>query len=78
MDVPLRTILYADVIALLAGSREELQNKLQKWQKVLADNGLWLNVKKAMFFSSECTESIVDGLGEVIERYSTSGTWGVI
>nr|CDJ94281.1 endonuclease-reverse transcriptase HmRTE-e01 [Haemonchus contortus] len=33
MDGPLKTILYADDIALLAESKEKLQDKLQKWQK---------------------------------------------
>nr|CDJ95005.1 endonuclease-reverse transcriptase [Haemonchus contortus] len=33
MDGPLKTILYADDISLIAESKEELQNKLQKWQE---------------------------------------------
>uniref|UniRef100_A0A7I4YJN9 Reverse transcriptase domain-containing protein n=1 Tax=Haemonchus contortus TaxID=6289 RepID=A0A7I4YJN9_HAECO len=38
-------------------------------QKVLAENGLLLNVKKTKFLSSEeSTESIVDGRGDVIEN----------
>uniref|UniRef100_A0A0N4WHC3 Reverse transcriptase domain-containing protein n=1 Tax=Haemonchus placei TaxID=6290 RepID=A0A0N4WHC3_HAEPC len=36
----LKAILYADDIALLAESREELQNKLQKWQETLTDNDI--------------------------------------
>ncbi|VDP24977.1 unnamed protein product [Heligmosomoides polygyrus] len=50
---PLRTILYAKHIALLADSREELEEKVQLWQVALADNGLRLNVKKTKFISSE-------------------------
>uniref|UniRef100_A0A7I4YCH1 Reverse transcriptase domain-containing protein n=1 Tax=Haemonchus contortus TaxID=6289 RepID=A0A7I4YCH1_HAECO len=46
MGGPLKTILLAIDIALLAESKEELQDKLQKLQKVLADDGLRLNVKK--------------------------------
>ncbi|VDO21547.1 unnamed protein product [Haemonchus placei] len=60
VDGPLETILYA---------KEELQDNLQKWQKVLAGNGLRLNVKKTKFLSSEeGTESITDGYGEAIEK----------
>ncbi|XGW04084.1 hypothetical protein V3C99_015322 [Haemonchus contortus] len=40
VDEPLKTILYADDIALIAESKEELQDNFQKWQKVLAENGL--------------------------------------
>nr|CDJ87838.1 endonuclease-reverse transcriptase HmRTE-e01 [Haemonchus contortus] len=69
MDGPLKTILYADDIALIAESKEELQDKLQRWQKVLADNGLLLNVKKTKSLSSEHgTDSITDGHGEAIEK----------
>nr|CDJ93030.1 RNA-directed DNA polymerase (reverse transcriptase) domain containing protein [Haemonchus contortus] len=68
MDGSLKTILYSDDIALIAESEEELQDKLQKWQKVLAENGLRLNVKKAKFCRpEEGTESIVDGRGEAME-----------
>ncbi|VDO53507.1 unnamed protein product [Haemonchus placei] len=68
-DGPLKTIIYADDIALIAESRKEVQDKLQKWQRVLAENGLRLNVEKTKFLSSgECTESIVDGFREVIEK----------
>ncbi|VDO65901.1 unnamed protein product [Heligmosomoides polygyrus] len=42
----LQTNLYADDIALAAGSRIELEEKVQLWQRALADNGLKLNVKK--------------------------------
>ncbi|VDO18823.1 unnamed protein product [Heligmosomoides polygyrus] len=49
----LRTILYADDIALVADNQEELEEKVQLWQRVLADNGLRLNVKKTKFISSE-------------------------
>ncbi|VDO23597.1 unnamed protein product [Haemonchus placei] len=63
---PLKTILYADDTALIAEGEEELQDKLQNWQKVLPENGLRLNVK-VKFLSSECAESIVDELGEAIE-----------
>ncbi|VDL82321.1 unnamed protein product [Nippostrongylus brasiliensis] len=42
---PLKTILYADDIALIADSREELQGRVQEWQKALAKNGLRLNVR---------------------------------
>nr|CDJ81728.1 RNA-directed DNA polymerase (reverse transcriptase) domain containing protein [Haemonchus contortus] len=69
MDGSLKTILYADDIALIAESKEELQDKLQKWQKVLAENGLRLNVKETKFLSSEeRTELIVDGRGGAIEK----------
>ncbi|VDP22979.1 unnamed protein product [Heligmosomoides polygyrus] len=37
---PLRTILYADDIALVADNQEELEEKVQLWQRALADNGL--------------------------------------
>ncbi|VDP03687.1 unnamed protein product [Heligmosomoides polygyrus] len=50
---PLRTILYAADIALVADSREELEKKVQLWQGALADNGLRLNVRKTKFISSE-------------------------
>ncbi|VDP32543.1 unnamed protein product [Heligmosomoides polygyrus] len=40
---PLRTILYADDIALVADNQEELEEKVQLWQRALADR---LNVKK--------------------------------
>nr|CDJ82820.1 RNA-directed DNA polymerase (reverse transcriptase) domain containing protein [Haemonchus contortus] len=67
VDGPLKTILYADDIALIAENKEELQNNLQKWQKVLAENGLRL--KKTKFLSSEeGMESITDGYGEAIEK----------
>ncbi|XGW34175.1 hypothetical protein V3C99_018193, partial [Haemonchus contortus] len=69
VDGPLKTILYADDIALIAESKEELQDNLQKWQKVLAENGLRLNVKKTKFLSSEeGMESITDGYEEAIEK----------
>nr|CDJ93072.1 RNA-directed DNA polymerase (reverse transcriptase) domain containing protein [Haemonchus contortus] len=69
VDGPLKTILYADDIALIAESKEELQGNLQKWQKVLAGNGLRLNVKKTKFLSSEKgMESITDVYGEAIEK----------
>ncbi|XGW34666.1 hypothetical protein V3C99_018560 [Haemonchus contortus] len=68
MDGPLKTILYADDIALITESKEKLQDKLQ-WQRVLAENGLRLNVKKTKFLGSEeGTESIVDWRGEAIEK----------
>ncbi|XGW10124.1 hypothetical protein V3C99_011974 [Haemonchus contortus] len=69
VDGPLKTILYADDIAPVAKSKEGLQDKLQKWQKVLADNGLRLNVKMTKFLSSEeCTESNIEGHREAIEK----------
>ncbi|VDP05898.1 unnamed protein product [Heligmosomoides polygyrus] len=49
---PHRTMLFADDIALVADSREELEEKVQLWQGALADNGLRLNVKKTKFISS--------------------------
>ncbi|VDO80915.1 unnamed protein product [Haemonchus placei] len=69
MDGPLKTILYADDIALIAESQEKLTGKLEKWQKVLTESLLLLNVKKIKLLSSEeCAESFFDGLGETIER----------
>nr|CDJ94779.1 RNA-directed DNA polymerase (reverse transcriptase) domain containing protein [Haemonchus contortus] len=69
VDGPLKTILYADDIALIAESKVELQDNLQKWQKVLAENGLRLNVKKTKFLSSEeGIESNTDGYGEAIGK----------
>ncbi|XGW14026.1 hypothetical protein V3C99_000369, partial [Haemonchus contortus] len=54
----------ADGIARIAESNGVFQDKLQKWQIVLAENGPRLDVKKAKFLSSkEGTESIVDGRG---------------
>ncbi|VDP44596.1 unnamed protein product [Heligmosomoides polygyrus] len=38
----LRKILYVDDIALVADSREKLEEKVQLWQIALADNGLGL------------------------------------
>ncbi|VDP14074.1 unnamed protein product [Heligmosomoides polygyrus] len=74
---PLRTILYADNIALIADSREELEEKVQLWQGALADNGLRLNVRKAKFISSEqCTETILDCHGEMIEKVEEFGYLG--
>ncbi|VDP34786.1 unnamed protein product [Heligmosomoides polygyrus] len=49
---PLKTILCADGIALVADNQEELEEKVQLWQRALADNGLRLNVKKTKFISS--------------------------
>ncbi|VDP15935.1 unnamed protein product [Heligmosomoides polygyrus] len=64
-----RTILYADDIALVADSREELEEKVQLWQGAIAGNGLRLNLRKTKFISSEqCTEPILDCQGEVIEK----------
>ncbi|VDO75623.1 unnamed protein product, partial [Heligmosomoides polygyrus] len=66
---PLRMILYADDIALVADNQEELEQKVQLWQRALADNGLRLNVKKTKFISSEqCAGSILDCQGETIEK----------
>ncbi|VDO66148.1 unnamed protein product [Heligmosomoides polygyrus] len=66
---PLRTILYADDIALVAENQEELEEKVQLWQRALADNGLRLNVKKTKFICSEqCAGSILDCQGETIEK----------
>ena len=77
MEGPLKTILYADDIALIADSREELQDKVQRWQEVLAENGLRLNVKKTKFMSSEeCNEPIIDCLGSASKGSRTSSTWG--
>ncbi|VDO75398.1 unnamed protein product [Heligmosomoides polygyrus] len=39
---PVRTILCADDIALVADNQEELEEKVQLWQRALADNGLRL------------------------------------
>ncbi|VDP18130.1 unnamed protein product [Heligmosomoides polygyrus] len=59
-----RTILYADDIALVADSREELEEKVQLRQGALAGNGLRVNVRKTKFISSEqCTEPILDCQG---------------
>ncbi|VDO69260.1 unnamed protein product [Heligmosomoides polygyrus] len=61
---PLRTVLYADDIALVADNQEELEDKVQLWQRALADN-----VKKTKFISSEqCAGSILDCQGEAIEK----------
>nr|CDJ88736.1 endonuclease-reverse transcriptase HmRTE-e01 [Haemonchus contortus] len=69
MNGPLKTTLYAYDIALIAKSKEGLQDKLQKRQRVLTGNGFRPNIKKAKLFSSkEGTESIVDGRGEAIEK----------
>ncbi|XGW23143.1 hypothetical protein V3C99_005413 [Haemonchus contortus] len=69
MDEPLKTILYADDIALIAESKGKLQDKPQNGQRVLAENGLRLDVKKTKFLNSgEGTESIVDARGEAIEK----------
>ncbi|VDL78066.1 unnamed protein product [Nippostrongylus brasiliensis] len=66
---PLKTILYADDMALIADSREELQDKVQQWQETLAKNCLRLNVKKTKFMSSEDgSEPILDCYRETIER----------
>ncbi|VDP31793.1 unnamed protein product [Heligmosomoides polygyrus] len=63
---PLRRILYADDVALVADKQEELEEKVQLWQR---DNGLRLNVKKAKFISSEkCAGSILYGQGEAIKE----------
>lgn len=57
LDVPLKTIFYCDDIALIAESREDFQENLQKWQEGLTVNGLRLNVKKTKLPSSEeCTD----------------------
>ncbi|VDO67408.1 unnamed protein product [Haemonchus placei] len=69
MGGPLKTILYADDIALIAESKDELQDKLQNWQRVLEESGLRLNMNKTKFLSSEeGTESIVYGRGKAIEK----------
>uniref|UniRef100_A0A7I4XTN1 Reverse transcriptase domain-containing protein n=1 Tax=Haemonchus contortus TaxID=6289 RepID=A0A7I4XTN1_HAECO len=81
MDGPLKTILYANDIALIAEGTKELQDTLLKCQSVLAENGPRLNVKNTKFPSSDCekgTESIVGGRGEAIEKVQGSATWGVI
>ncbi|VDO96747.1 unnamed protein product [Heligmosomoides polygyrus] len=66
---PLRTILYADDIALVADSRGELEEKVQLWQGALVDNGLRQNVRKTKFISSEqCTKPILDCHREMIEK----------
>ncbi|VDO29195.1 unnamed protein product [Haemonchus placei] len=50
---------------IFADSAIKIQDKLQNWQRVLAENGLRLNVEKTKSVSSEeGTESIVDGRGE--------------
>ncbi|VDP34157.1 unnamed protein product [Heligmosomoides polygyrus] len=60
MDITVGT----DDIALVADSREELEEK----QGALAGNGL-RNVRKTKFISSEqCTEPILDCQGEVMEK----------
>ncbi|VDL71988.1 unnamed protein product [Nippostrongylus brasiliensis] len=54
---------------MIADTKDELQGKVQEWQKTLAKNGLWLNVKKTKFISSEeGSEPMVDCYQEVIER----------
>ncbi|VDO18923.1 unnamed protein product [Heligmosomoides polygyrus] len=64
---PLRTILFANDFALVADNHEELEEKVQLRQRILADNGLRLNVKKMKFISSEqCAGSILDCQGEAI------------
>ncbi|VDP31424.1 unnamed protein product [Heligmosomoides polygyrus] len=46
-----------------------MEEKVQLWQRALADNGLRLNVKKTKFISSEqCSGSILDCQGETIEK----------
>ncbi|VDO85614.1 unnamed protein product [Heligmosomoides polygyrus] len=66
---PLRTILYADDIALVADNQEQLEEKVQLWQRALADDGLRLNVKKTKFISSEqCAGSILDCQAETIKK----------
>ncbi|VDP31848.1 unnamed protein product [Heligmosomoides polygyrus] len=46
-----------------------LEEKVQLWQRALADSGLRLNVKKTKFISSEqCAGSILDCQGETIEK----------
>ncbi|VDO19152.1 unnamed protein product [Heligmosomoides polygyrus] len=57
---PIRTIVFAGNIALVAGSQKKLE-KVQLWQAAVADDGL---VKKKKFIKSEnCTEPIVDFQG---------------
>uniref|UniRef100_A0A7I4YWD3 Reverse transcriptase domain-containing protein n=1 Tax=Haemonchus contortus TaxID=6289 RepID=A0A7I4YWD3_HAECO len=53
IDRRLRTILYVDDIAMIAESREELQDNLQKWQESLAENGVGFSVKETKFVSSK-------------------------
>ncbi|VDO95810.1 unnamed protein product [Heligmosomoides polygyrus] len=78
---PLSTIIYADEIALVADNQEELEEKVQLWQRALVDNDLRLNLKKTKFISSEqCAGSILDCQGEAIEkveefRYLGSGLY---
>ncbi|VDP15178.1 unnamed protein product [Heligmosomoides polygyrus] len=68
-ECPLRTILCADDIVVVADNQEELEEKVQLWPRALADNGLRLNVKKTKFISSEqCAGSILDRQGEAIEK----------
>ncbi|VDO62221.1 unnamed protein product [Heligmosomoides polygyrus] len=65
-----RTVLYADDIALLAHSREQQQKMVRLWQAAFADNSLQLNVRKTKFISCEqCTELPRNGCqGKVIEK----------
>ncbi|XGW05139.1 hypothetical protein V3C99_015931, partial [Haemonchus contortus] len=53
IDRRLRTILYVDDIAMIAESKEELQDNLQKWQESLAENGVGLSVEETKFVSSK-------------------------
>ncbi|VDP09687.1 unnamed protein product [Heligmosomoides polygyrus] len=52
---PLRTILYADDIALVADNQKELEEKVQLWQRALAYNGLRLNVESCGSSLSDST-----------------------
>ncbi|VDO89931.1 unnamed protein product [Heligmosomoides polygyrus] len=66
---PLRTTLYADDIALVADSQDEVEEKVRLWQGVLAENGLRLIVKKKKFISSEqCTGPILCCQWEAVEK----------
>ncbi|VDL78858.1 unnamed protein product [Nippostrongylus brasiliensis] len=65
----LKTILYADDIALIADTKDEPHVKVQEWQRTLPENGPRLNVKITKFLSSEDgSEPMVDCYQEVVER----------
>uniref|UniRef100_A0A7I4Y4U3 Reverse transcriptase domain-containing protein n=1 Tax=Haemonchus contortus TaxID=6289 RepID=A0A7I4Y4U3_HAECO len=79
LNGPLKTSLHADDIALIAESRKEVQDKLRKRQRVLAENGLWLIVKMTTFHSfDESTEQLLTVSGMLSRRYKFFDAWGVI
>ena len=48
-------LLFADDLAIIDITSTDIQNRLESWQKVLADNGLKINVAKTEHLST--TES---------------------